>query len=111
MVAESSNTNTLVLLLIAGGIYYLMQSKQNDSKEEQNKDTQSMTVPIAVALIVIYSLRKEIQESFSTDRMYAALAIVLSNYITSIDGSFLQASGAALAALVILPAVQQNQQA
>ena len=109
MVADGSNTNTLVLVLIAGGIYYLMQSKQNkdDSKDD---DTQSMTVPIAVALIVIYSLRKEIQESLSPDRMYAALAIVLSNYITSIDGSFLQASGAALAALIILPAVQQNQQ-
>ena len=106
MVVEGNNTNTLVLLMIAGGLYYFTQSKE--SKDTKEDDAPSMMAPLTVALLVTYSLRKEIQESGSPDRWYAALAIVVSNYIISIDGSFLQASGAALTALIILPAIQHQ---
>ncbi len=139
--AEGTGTsNTMVLLLIVGGLYYLSTTKRptGDGKADGKRSPEAKTgfageitggaiatpngktappadedeeksyAPLMIVAFLLYSLRKEIEETITRDRVIVLVSILASNYITSVGGSFVQSSGAAFAGLVMLPAIQNE---
>lgn len=105
MAEADSNYNTLILVMLAGGYYYLTTRKKD--KEETQTPTKSEDnyhLPIAVAAVIVYSLREEINVTITKDRVLLGIAMSLSNYFME-DGDALKASIAALATLILGPAI------
>jgi hypothetical protein len=105
MAEADSNYNTLILVMLAGGYYYLTTRKKD--KEETQTPTKSEDnyhLPIAVAAVIVYSLREEINVTITKDRVFLGIAMSLSNYFME-DGGALKASIAALATLILGPAI------
>tara|TARA_B100001175_G_C19481264_1_gene627254 strand:+ start:1490 stop:1819 length:330 start_codon:yes stop_codon:yes gene_type:complete len=105
MAEADSNYNTLILVMLAGGYYYLTTRKK-DGEETQTptKSENNYHFPMAVAAVVVYSLREEINSTVTKDRVFLGIAMSLSNYFME-DGGALKASIAALATLILGPAV------
>tara|TARA_B100001094_G_C17500945_1_gene471020 strand:- start:137 stop:466 length:330 start_codon:yes stop_codon:yes gene_type:complete len=108
MAEADSNYNTLILVMLAGGYYYLTTRKK-DAEETQTptKSEDNYHLPIAVAAVIVYSLREEINETITKDRVFLGIAMSLSNYFME-DGGALKASIAALATLILGPAITQE---
>ena len=103
MIETDSNYNTLILVMLAGGYYYLTTRKK-DVEETHTKSEDNYHLPIAVAAVVVYSLREEINTTITKDRIFLGIAMSLSNYFME-DGGALKASIAALATLILGPAI------
>tara|TARA_B100001741_G_C16341973_1_gene499945 strand:- start:128 stop:604 length:477 start_codon:yes stop_codon:yes gene_type:complete len=151
-VSTTNTSNSMVLLLIVGGLYYLSTTKRSSGKDDAKGGAKGGTgggagggvgggaggvaggvagggagggaggstdtkvteeepqsyAPILVVAFLLYSMRNEIQQTITRDRILILVSILASNYITSIGGSFVQSSGAAFAGLVMLPAIQNE---
>lgn len=106
MAEADSNYNTLILVMLAGGYYYLTTRKKD--KEETQTPTKSEDnyhLPIAVAAVIVYSLREEINVTITKDRIFLGIAMSLSNYFMEEDGGALKASIATFATLILGPAI------
>ena len=106
MAEADSNYNTLILVMFASGYYYLTTRKK-DGEETQTptkNEDDNYHLPIAVAAVVVYSLREEINTTITKDRVFLGIAMSLSNYFME-DGGVLKASIAALATLILGPAI------
>lgn len=105
MAEADSNYNTLILGILAGGYYYLTtRKKEGDETQSPTKSEANYHLPIAVAAVVVYSLREEINATITKDRVFLGIAMSLSNYFIE-EGGALKASIAALATLILGPAV------
>lgn len=89
--------------MLASGYYYLTTRKKNE-EEHPTKSEDNYHFPLAVAAVLVYSLREEINITITKDRVLLGIAISLSNYFME-DGSALKASFAALATLILGPAI------
>lgn len=108
---SSSSTNTLVLLMIAGGLYY-MKSASNGSEDGKKSATKSdeersSMAPLALALVIVFSLKKEIEETVSRERVYTLLAITSAFYLSTVDADVTSIFGSVFASLIVLPAIQE----
>jgi hypothetical protein len=105
MAEVDSNYNTLILVMLAGGYYYLT-TRKTDKEETQTptKSEDNYHLSIAVAAVIVYSLREEINVTITKDRVFLGIAMSLSNYFME-DGGALKASIAALATLILGPAI------
>lgn len=103
MTEQNSNYNTLILVMLAGGYYYLTRRKTG-VEETHTKSEDNYHLPIVVAAVVVYSLREEINTTITKDRLFLGIAMSLSNYFME-DGGALKASIAALATLILGPAI------
>ena len=104
--SDDSNTNTIVLLIIAGGLYYMTNLSNSDEKE-QKEDTNS--VPYILAFVIVFSLKKEIEDTISRERIYTLIAITAASYLNSINADILKIFASVFASLIMLPAIQENQ--
>ena len=107
--SESNNTNTLVLLMVAGGLYY-MKNVNNTSEKQKDKNGQEEDynhMPYIIALVLVFSLKKEIEETISKERVYTLLAITAASYLHTIDADILKIFGSTFATLIMLPAIQE----
>jgi hypothetical protein len=95
---SANNTNTLVLVAIVCGLYYVLNRNQDVDLADYG--------PALLAAFLVFTLKTQIQETLSMDRLYTLLAIGASTYVLSIDGTALQAAGTAAGFLVLLPAIQ-----
>lgn len=95
---SANNTNTLVLVAIVCGLYYVLNRNQDVDLADYG--------PALLAAFLVFTLKTQIQETLSMDRLYTLLAIGASTYVMSIDGTALQAAGTAAGFLVLLPAIQ-----
>ena len=102
MTETDSNYNTLILIILAVGYYYLTTRKKYD---EDVKGEDNYHLPIAVAAVIVYSLREEINTTITTDRILLGIAMSLSNYFMQDGGGALKASVASIATLIIGPAI------
>lgn len=107
--SESNNTNTLVLLMVAGGLYYMKNvnnttEKKDKKGEEEENDNQ---MPYILALVIVFSLKKEIEETISKERVYTLLAISAASYLHFIDADIVKIFGSTFATLIMLPAIQE----
>ena len=107
--SESNNTNTLVLLMVAGGLYYMKNvnnntEKKGDKKGEEDYDNH---MPYIIALVIVFSLKKEIEETISRERVYTLLAITAASYLHTIDADIVKIFGSTFATLIMLPAIQE----
>tara|TARA_Y100000389_G_C17275676_1_gene420295 strand:+ start:373 stop:708 length:336 start_codon:yes stop_codon:yes gene_type:complete len=106
--SESNNTNTLVLLLVGGGLYYMKNvnntTEKKDNKGEEENDNQ---MPFILALVIVFSLKKEIEETISKERVYTLLAISVASYLHTIDADIVKIFGSTFATLIMLPAIQE----
>ena len=110
--SDSTNTNTLVLLIIAVGLYYMKNASNSTEKktganaEEENQNT----IPYILALIIVFSLKKEIEETITKDRIYTLAAIVTASYLHTIDADIVKICASTFATLIMLPAIQEYDQ-
>ena len=104
MTETDSNYNTLILAMLAGGYYYLTTRKKDDEVKPPNNEN-NYHLPIAVAAVIVYSLREEINTTITKDRVFLGIAMSLSNYFMEDGGSALKASIASIAALILGPAI------
>ena len=107
--SESNNTNTLVLLIVAGGLYYMKNvnnspEKKGDKKPEEEDDNHT---PYIIALVIAFSLKKEIEETISKERVYTLLAITAASYLHTLDADIVKIFTSTLATLIMLPAIQE----
>ena len=111
MTESDSNYNSLIFLMLAGGYYYLSNRKKNGGGEgggastPEDKEFTTYHLPVAVAAFVVYSLREEIQQTITADRLLLGVAMSLSNYVIENEGGALKASVASLATLILGPAI------
>lgn len=101
----SANTNTIILLMVAGGLYYA--SNSTDSAKSEHDTDKSSTVPYVLALILVFSLKTEIQETVSKDRLYTLVAITAASYFITAGADMLQIFASIFASLIMLPAIQE----
>tara|TARA_B110000285_G_C14996381_1_gene549026 strand:- start:226 stop:555 length:330 start_codon:yes stop_codon:yes gene_type:complete len=104
--SESNNTNTLVLLTIAGGLYY-MKNVNNTTEKTEKRGEEDNQMPYILALVIVFSLKKEIEETISKERVYTLLAITAASYLHTIDADIVKIFGSTFATLVMLPAIQE----
>lgn len=100
---ETSNTNTLVILIIAAGLLYI--TKRYRSTDQDNEPFEM--APYILAFVLIFSIKKEIQETISKERIYSFLAISSASYLITLDASLVKIVGAVFASLIMLPAIQE----
>lgn len=96
---EDQTSNTMVVAVVAIGVYYATASRFAETDEEG--------IPhmlVLLAAIILYSMRQEIQNSITLERGYSLATTLASNYILVNGGSFLQSSMACILILVMLPA-------
>lgn len=107
--SDTSSTNTLVLFLIAGGLYYIQNSSNHTTDNNNTKEVESKTniVPYIISFIILFSLKKEIQNTISTERIYTLIAISSASYLITLNADIIQIFSSIFAVLVILPAVQE----
>ena len=93
--------------MLAGGYYYLTTRKKNGEETPTTKveGGDSYHLPIAVAAVIVYSLREEINTTITKDRIFLGVAMSLSNYFMEDGGSALKASIASIATLILGPAI------
>ena len=104
--SESNNMNTLVLLTIAGGLYYVhntAEKKENNKREEEENNY----VVYIIALVLVFSVKKEIEETISKERVYTLLAISAASYLHTIDADMIKIVASTFATLIMLPAIQE----
>ena len=106
--SESNNTNTLILLMVAGGLYYMKNVNNSEEKKgDKRGEEDDNHMPYIVALVVVFSLKKEIEETISKERVYTLLAITAASYLHTIDADIVKIFGSTFAALIMLPAIQE----
>lgn len=106
--SESNNTNTLVLLVVAGGLYYMKNVNNNTEKKGDKKGEEDDNhMPYIIALVIVFSLKKEIEETISKERVYTLLAVTAASYLHTIDTDIVKIFGSTFATLIMLPAIQE----
>ena len=103
--SESNNTNTLVLLMVAGGLYYM--KNVNNSLGDKKGEEDDNHMPYIIALVIAFSLKKEIEETISKERVYTLLAITAASYLHTLDADIVKIFGSTFATLIMLPAIQE----
>lgn len=103
--SESNNTNTLVLMMVAGGLYYIKNVNNNTETKADEVDDNHMSY--IIALVIVFSLKKEIEETISKERVYTLLAITAASYLHSISADIVKIFGSTFATLIMLPAIQE----
>lgn len=107
--SNNNNTNTIVLLMVAGGLYY-MQNVNNSTEKKGDKkvdDEESNNMPYIIALVIVFSLKKEIEETISKERMYTLIAITAASYLHTIEADIVKIFASTFATLILLPAIQE----
>ena len=102
---STSNTNTLVLLMIAGGLYYMKNFNNNTTEKKDEEESNNFSY--IIAFVIVFSLKKEIEETISKERIYTLLAISVASYLHTIDAELVKIFSSTFATLVILPAIQE----
>ena len=110
--SESNNTNTMVLLLVAGGLYYMKNvnnsaENKGEKNEKNEKKEEDNTIPYILALVIIFSLKKEIEETILKERVYTLIAIVTASYLHTIEADITKIVVSTFATLIMLPAIQE----
>lgn len=108
--SEGNNTNTLVLLMIAGGLYYIKNAANSTEKDKNDLIKDNDTIPYVIAFILVFSIKKEIEETISKERIYTTIAITAASYLTKSGADIIQIFGSIFATLIMLPAIQQYEQ-
>lgn len=103
--SDNNNTNTLILLMIGGGLYYIKNAYTEEEKNTKEEST-NMT-PYILAFILVFSMKKEIEETVSKERIYTLIAITLASYLTTINADILHIFGSVFASLIMLPAIRE----
>ena len=101
---SSNNTNTIVLLMVAGGLYYMKNVNNTTEKKEEGE---SNNFPYIIALVILFSLKKEIEETISKERIYTLLAISAASYLHTIDAELVKIISSTIATLIVLPTIQE----
>jgi hypothetical protein len=117
MADMTKNTNTLVFAMIAGGLYYMKtKSEQQDETKEKKKNSEADSAesnnmaPFIVALLLIFSMREEIQNTLSKERVYNVIAISSAAYLITIEAKIIPILASIFASLILLPAVHEQTQ-
>lgn len=105
---SNTSTNTFVLLVIFGGLYY-MKNITNSSENERktNEEENNNIIPYVLALILVFSLKKEIEETITRDRIYTLVAITAASYLNTAGADIVQIFGSVFGSMIMLPAIQE----
>lgn len=103
---NTNNTNTIVLLSVAAGLYY-MKTVNNEKEGEKNEEENHNMVPYIIALVIVFSLKKEIEETISRERIYTLIAITAASYLHTIDADIVKIFASTFATLIMIPAIQE----
>lgn len=103
--SESNNTNTLVLLAVAGGLYYM--KNVNNTTEKIGEEEENHHMPYFLTLLLVFSIKKEIEETISKERVYTLLAITAASYLHTIDADIIKICASTFATMIMLPAIQE----
>lgn len=104
---QSTNFNSVILLMIAGGFMYF-RSTAEENTPAWDEEKNGPLVMWAVGATLFYSFRNEVTEHFERDRLYTAAAILVSQYVTAIEGSPLVLVASVLTTLLILPVLMKG---
>tara|TARA_Y100001934_G_C12269731_1_gene734263 strand:+ start:859 stop:1203 length:345 start_codon:yes stop_codon:yes gene_type:complete len=109
----SKNTNTLVFAVVAAGLYYI-KVKSDEKKTEKGEKSENVEeepqnwAPLVVALLIIFSLKQEIQDTISKERIYNFIAISSASYLLSVQAGIIPTVASTFASLILLPAIQER---
>jgi len=106
---NTNNTNTIVLLSVAAGLYYMKTVNNSTEKEgeKKNEEENHNMVPYIIALVIVFSLKKEIEETISRERIYTLIAITVASYLHTIDADIVKIFASTFATLIMIPAIQE----
>jgi hypothetical protein len=90
--------------MAAGGLYYM---KNVNNTTEKKEEEESNNFPYIIAIIILFSLKKEIEETISKERIYTLLAISAASYLHTIDAELVKIISSTIATLIVLPAIQE----
>ena len=104
---NTNNTNTIVLLSVAAGLYYMKTVNNEKEGEKKNEEENHNMVPYIIALVIVFSLKKEIEETISRERIYTLIAITVASYLHTIDPDIVKIFASTFATLIMIPAIQE----
>lgn len=105
-----ANTNTAIIVSVLCGIY-LFSNKKTDNDDEVGDNHLKRNMPYVVVAVILYTMKDEIKDNFSMDRVYTFAACTSSAYMITIEASLIHVMGAVFFSLFVLPVLLQKNDA